>query len=215
MVKFTDTQRKIAVLLLHAPKTADELVHQLNLPALEANEALKEMLKLKLVKIEGYPAKYRLMDNIIEAVKRRKEIQEKDPFELRLKAVIEFKAVEEKLIDKMVSDIEAKLRKEKNFTIYEIFRAKPIKEGTHYSSYLELNFSAADFSTVVQFMYYYGPTSIEVIKPQKVTIAMDDLQDALMDMAEMIQSYNASMLKYMEKEELDEFAKSLYKPSSE
>jgi len=42
---------------------------------------------------------------------------------------------------------------------------------------------------------------------------MDDLQDALMDMAEMIQAYNASMLKYMEKEELEEFAKNLYKPS--
>jgi len=213
MVKFTETQRKIAVLLLHASKTADDISKQLNLPLIEVNDALKGMLKLKVVRLEGYPPKYCLMENIVEAVKRRKELQEKDPFELRLKAIIEFKAVEENLIEKMVSEIEAKLRKEKNFTIYDIYRAKPIKEGTHYSAYLEVNFSVADFSTLIQFMYYYGPVSVEVIKPQKIVISMDDLQDALMDMAEMIQAYNASMLKYMEKEELEEFAKNLYKPS--
>ena len=65
---------------------------------------------------------------------------------------------------------------------------------------------------MVKFMYFYGPTSVEVLKPQKVVLAMDDLQDALMEMAEMIQSYNEAMLKSMAKSELEDFAKNLYKP---
>ena len=44
---------------------------------------------------------------------------------------------------------------------------------------------------------------------------MDDLQDALMEMAEMIQSYNQSMLKSMTKDELEGFARTLYAPKKE
>ncbi|HZX19847.1 MAG TPA: hypothetical protein VFF13_02435 [archaeon] len=212
MSKFTNTQKKIAVLLLNSPKTVDELNKQLNIPYDELNENLRQMLKLKLLKFEGYPQKYKLTENIVEAVRRRKEIQDKDPFELRLKAIIEFKAVEESFLDKHMSEIQEKINSEKDFTIYDVFKAEPEQDGTQFTSYLELNLSAKDFTSLIRFMYFYGPTSIEVIKPKKVVLAMDDLQDALMEMAEMIQVYNHAMLKSMNKQELDDFAKSLYAP---
>ncbi|MCR4335547.1 MAG: hypothetical protein NUV57_03360 [archaeon] len=212
MSKFTEEQKKIALLLLHSPKTVEDLNKQLNIPYDDLNENLKQMVRLKLIKMEGYPQKYRLMENIAEAVKRRKDIQESDPFDLRLKAVIEFKAVEESFLAKSMDTIEKKLKESKDYTIYDSYRAEPIKEDAQYSAYLELNISAKDFTAIIKFMYFYGPSSVEVLRPKKVVLAMDDLQDALMEMAEMIQLYNQSMLKSMNKDELDAFAKNLYKP---
>ncbi|MEM4326547.1 MAG: hypothetical protein QXZ13_00030 [Candidatus Diapherotrites archaeon] len=205
-------QKKIGFQLVSSPKSPEEISRLLGVSIAEVNSALKEMLKLGLVKVEGYPQKYFLAPEILERVKARKEISEKDPFELRLKAIIEFKAVEETFLFKNMSEIESKLRAEKDFTIYDIFKAKPLQSGVHFSSYLEVNFSIKDFTKIIYFMYFYGPTSVEVIKPNKIVIAMDDLQDALMYMAEMIQSYNEAMLKYIAKEELEDFAKSLYQP---
>lgn len=214
MGKFSEDQKKIAVLLMSSPKTVEELNKQLNIPYDELNRGLKEMLKLKLLKVEGYPQKYKLMDNIVEAVHRRKELAEKDPFNLRLKAIIEFKAVELDFLNKHMDELADKLKNEKDFTLYDTYKAEPVRDEGHYSSYLEISLSAKDFTSIVKFMYFYGPTSVEVIKPRKIVLHMDDLQDALMEMAEMIQSYNESMLKTMSKEELDKFAQELYKPKT-
>ena len=208
--RFSEEQKKIALLLFHSPKTVEELNKQLNIPFDDLNDNLKQMLKMKVVKIEGYPQKYSLVGSIVEAVKRRKEIQEKDPFDLRIKAIIEFRAVEEEFLKKNIDEIEEKLRKDKHFMVYDLFRAKIIQEGSHYTSYIEVNLSARDFTSIVRFMYFYGPTSVEVLRPQRVVLAMDDLQDALMEMADMIQVYNDAMLKSMSKGEMEEFAKSLY-----
>ncbi|MCR4368320.1 MAG: hypothetical protein NUV67_00240 [archaeon] len=212
MSRFTDEQKRIALLLLSSPKTVEDLNKQLGIPFDDLNDSLKQMVRLKLVKVEGYPSKYKLMENIVTAVRRRKEIAEKDPFDMRIKAVIEIRAVEEDFLKKNMDTLEKKLRENKNYTIYDIYRAKAISELNHYTAYLEVNMSAKDFTSLVQFMYFFGPTSVEVLKPQKVVLSMDDLQDALMEMAEMIQSYNASMLKSMSKDELEEFAKGLYQP---
>lgn len=213
MSRFTHEQKKIAFALLQSPKAVDELNRALGLPFDELNDSLKQMLKLGLVKVDGYPQKYRLAESVIDGVRRRKDIAESDPFELRLKAVIEFKGVEEKFLEKHLKEVEGKLRAQKPLTIYDVYRAPPLKHGEHYSSYLEVNFSARDFTAIVQFMYFFGPTSVEVMKPAKLTLSMDDLQDALMEMAQMIQSYNQAMLKSMAKDELGEFARNLYKPA--
>ncbi len=215
MVKFSEEQKKIASSLFSSPKTVDELNSQLKIPFDELNSQLKHMLKLELVKVEGYPQKYKLAESVSKGLARRREIAEKDPFDLRIKAVIEFKAVEEEFLEKHMKDIEGKLRKDPNYTIYDIYKAKPEKLGGHYSAYFEVNLSAKDFTSIVKFMYFFGPSSVEVIKPSKVVLSMDDLQDALGEMAEMIQSYNAAMLKSMAKEDLESFARKLYAPKGE
>ena len=112
-----------------------------------------------------------------------------------------------------MTELEKKLKSDKNYMLYDVYRAEPVEEDGHYSAYLEINLSARDFTSMVKFMYFFGPTSVEVLKPKKVVLAMDDLQDALMEMAEMIQSYNMAMLKSMNKDELENFAKGLYKPT--
>ena len=207
---FNPLQKKIAITILDSPKTVDELNKLLEVPFDELNDNLKHMLKLKVVKVDGYPQKYSLVENIKEAVMRRKEIQEKDPFDLRIKAIIEFRAIEEDFLNKKMDELEKKLKGEKGYTIYAVYRAKPIEEDGTLTSYLELNISAKDFTELVKFMYFYGLSSVEVLRPKKVVLSMDDLQDGLMEMSEMIHSYNNAMLRSMSKDELNEFSKSLY-----
>ena len=212
---FTEGQKKIAFSLYNSAKSVEDLNRQLGIPYDVLNSQLREMLKLGLVKVEGYPQKYVLAEAVAKGVRRRKEIAEKDPFELRLKAVVEFKAVETTLLEKQMKEIEEKLHKDKRFTIYDIYKAPPQKVGEHYSSYMEVNLSAKDFTSIVKFMYFFGPSSVEVLRPEKVVLSMDDLQEALMEMAEMIQSYNMAMLKGMARDDLEKFSKEIYAPKKD
>jgi len=58
MGKFTQGQKRIAVSLFNRPKSVDELSAELKMPFPELNDALKQMLKVSVVKVEGYPQKY-------------------------------------------------------------------------------------------------------------------------------------------------------------
>ncbi len=208
--RFSEEQRRIAVLLMSESKTAEELNKQLNIPYDQLMKELKEMLRLKVISQEGYPPKYKLKPDIYEAIRKRKEIEAEDSFKLRLKIIIEAKAIEQDILKKQMKDIEKALRKEKDFTIYDIRRARIIKDGEYYSAYQDINLSVRNFKALVKLMYFYGPVSAEVIKPNKYEIAISDLQEGLADMAHMIQSYNQYVLELMSRKELNEFYNKLY-----
>lgn len=207
----TEVQKQIAALLFGEPKTVEELHKKLGISEGEIMEHLRGMLRLEVVeKQDGFPVRYGLIGKISEGVHKRREIGETDAYKLRIKAIIEAQALEETLLKKALGDIEAALRKEKDFTVYDITTAEPMQDGEHYSSYLEVNISARSFRALVKFMYFYGPSSVEVVKPSKFEISLQDLQDGLMDMADMIQSYNRYVLNLMSKKELSEFNQRLY-----
>ncbi|MFH1224554.1 MAG: helix-turn-helix domain-containing protein [Candidatus Diapherotrites archaeon] len=207
----TEVQKQIAALLFNEPKTIEELHKKLGISEGEIMGHLKAMLRLGVVeKQDGFPVKYGLISQISDSVRKRKEIGETDAYKLRIKAVIEVQALEETLLKKALGDIEAALRKEKDFTVYDVLVAEPVEDGEHFSSYMEVNLSLRNFRALVKFMYFYGPSSVEVIKPAKFEILLHDLQDGLMDMAEMIQSYNRYVLNLMSKKELEELSRKLY-----
>jgi hypothetical protein len=131
-----------------------------------------------------------------------------------LKAIIEAQGIEETILEKELKKIEESLRKEKGFTIYDIALAKTVKSGEHYSSYLDVSLSVKDFRSLVRLMFFYGPVSVEVIKPEKLELTADDLQDAIVDMGEMIQSYNNYIMKSMKKEEIEKFNQKMYKQAA-
>lgn len=208
--RFSEEQKRVALLLMSEPKTAEELNKQLSIPYDQLMKELKEMLQLEVITKEGYPPKYELKKEIYEAVRRRKEIEAEDPYKLRLKVIIEAQAIEQEILKKQRKDIEKAIRKEKDFTIYDIKHARIIKSREHYSTYMDINASVRNFKALVKLMYFYGPISVEVIKPNKYEIALSDLQEGLMDMAYMIQSYNQYVLKLMSRKELSEFYNKLY-----
>lgn len=211
MGRFTEEQKRIALLLLHEPKTAEELNKQLSIPYNKLMEELKGMLKMDVIEREGYPTKYRLKENIAKEVQRRKQIAEDDINKVRLHAYIEMQAIEEELLKKQMAKVKEALQQEGQLTIYALEEAEPVKQGEYYSSYLDVNFSASDFSSLIRFMFFYGPSAIEVIKPNKIEFSAQDLQDGLVDLADMIQKYTQYITRMLTREELDKFHAELYK----
>jgi len=209
--KFTENQQKIAHMLSNGPKTAEELNEKLKIPLNEVSQELKEMMKLKLIRQDGYPLKYSLSPEIDSKLKERKAIAMEDHYKLRLKIITDVQAIDESLAMKSLDEVEKALRNEKDFTVYDLYKAPPTKEGEHYTSYLEGELSVKDFPSLVRLVYFFGPTSIEVLKPEKLEIPVDELQDGLMDMVEMVQSYNYHILKMMNRKELESFQRKLIK----
>jgi DNA-binding Lrp family transcriptional regulator len=210
MPKFTEEQKKIAMLLLHGPKTMEDLNKQLNLPYNKLSEEIKEMLKVGVIIKEGFPTKYKLKEKIALEVLRRKKIAEEDNNAIRIRAYIEMQAIEEDLLKKNLEKLAEAMQKDQNFTVYSLEKAKIVQESEYYFSYIEVNLSIKDFDSLVKFMYFYGPSSIEVISPDKITFASHDLQDGLINMADMINKYSAYIAKKLNKEELDKFQEKLY-----
>jgi len=212
MPTFNEDQKRISLLLLHKPKTIEELNKQLNIPHSQLNNELKEMLKVGVLEKEGgFPTKYKLKSSITEAVLKRKEIEAGDENRLlRLRAIIEASAIEQELLEKSLKKIEAALKKEENFTVYDCILQKTIKEGEHFHSYLEVNLSVKNFQALMRLMLFFGPTSVEIIKPEKYELSIQEMQDGLMDLAEMVHAYNDYLLKQMNKRDLEEFHNKLF-----
>jgi len=211
MSRFTEDQKRIALLLLHEPKTAEELNSQLNIPYDKLLDELRGMLKLKVVEKQGFPTKYRLKDNIADEVRRRQQLGEGDSNLVRIRAFIEIQAVEEELLKRQLDKLSKAIKKEKAFNVYDIQRAKIEEADERYSSFLEVNFSVKDFSALIGFMLFYGPTAVEVLKPEKLELGAQDLQEGLVDIADMVNKYAAFIASKMNKQELDDFYNRLYK----
>jgi len=206
----SEEQKRIAVLLMHEPKTVEELNKQLAIPYDKLESELRDMLKKEVVSKSGFPTKYSLKTEILSKVKKRKEIESEDTHKLRLKIIIEGQAIDQDLLKRQLDNIEASLRKEPNFTIYDLALQKIIKEGEHYSSYLDVNLSVKDFRALMRLLFHYGPTSIEVIKPTKIEFTAGELQDGLVDASSLVQGYNEYIIKLLNKKELSEFYSKLF-----
>jgi len=210
MPGFSDEQKKIALLLLSEPKTEEELHKQLNLPYDKLGIELKQMLKLNLVLKEGYPTKYRLRQDIIDELAKRKKISEEDSFKIKIRAMIELKAVEETLLKKHLDKIGEALKKEEKFTIYGLTNAPIIEEDEMYSSFVEVTLTVKDFPALIMFLFYYGPTSVEVIKPSKIEFSQYEFQEGLVSLSDIFQKYAEYFSKKMTKAEVDKFYKEIY-----
>lgn len=212
MERFSNEQKRIAhVIFRFGPRTIEEISQKVGMPADAVSRELKDLLKQKLVSVSGYPPKYSLKKEIGQELNRRKEMSSQDQNSLRLKMIIDVQALVEEACTKSLSEVEKALRSDKDFLIYDIVTASPVKHEESYTSYLEANMSVKDFKALVKLMYFFGPTTVEVLKPKKFEIGMDDLQEGLMDMAEMIQAYNYYILKNMKKDELERFQKKLFR----
>ena len=210
MPSYTEEQKRIAMLLMHAPKTAEELNNQLNIPFNRLSEELAAMLKMNVVEKEGFPTKYRLKKNISEELARRKQIAETDFNKLRIRAYVEMQAIETELLERQATKLEETMRKDKSFTLYTLEKATTEKHEEYFSTYFDINFSVKDFASLVRFMFFYGPTSIEVLKPSKIEFSAQDLQDGLLEMADMVQKYSTYIQKLLNRQELEKFHKDLF-----
>ncbi|MDO8428253.1 MAG: hypothetical protein Q7S92_03505 [Candidatus Diapherotrites archaeon] len=120
--------------------------------------------------------------------------------------------VEEELLKNSIEQMKTRIEKNPTITIYSLKQEAIQKSNEeNYSTFLEIEFSVKDFESLVKFVYFYGPSSIEILKPEKVEIENNDLQDALMFMADINYKYADLVTKNMNKRQLEEFYQSVFK----
>lgn len=207
----SETQKFIAKSLLAGPKTFDELQKELGGKAPNLLDDLQEMLKLGLASKEGYPTRYILSKEIKDKVGERKKLAEQDPHEIRLNIIIESRSTSKTMALESLKAIEKKLRDSGEFFVYDARHSEAVDEGEHFSAFLEVNLSIKDFKAIVHLIFLYGPSVIEVLKPSKIELSLNDLQDALIDMSSMVQNYVDVAVKNMTKKEIIEFNSKLLK----
>lgn len=208
----TDAQKRIMATLLQKPSTAENLAPQLNLSYGQVMEELKTLMGQKVIeKGEGFPTTYRLVGDVSQKVNQYQEAKAKDPFDLRLRCLIEAEGIEETLVDKALDELSISLKNQPtHFTIYRCDKAIPQANGERFHGFLDVELSIKDFKSIVFLMFNYGPISMEVIKPQKITLEASDLQDALVDMSEWISRYTTFIAEKLKREEIEKFNRQAY-----
>jgi hypothetical protein len=209
MVNVPEEQKRIANFLLNGPCSGEGLQKKLDISKEAFDEVIAKMLKLKLVS-KNKENCYVLKQEIVDEVLRRRRIVEADSFIIRLRVIIDFQAIEKGLLKKHIDKVVEALKKEKVFTVYGIHRAKPAKEGEMYSSFIEVDLSVKNFSSAIRLLFFYGASSVEVLKPDKLAISQYEFQDGLVDLAAIFQNYAKYFMTKMSNEELKKFHNKMY-----
>ncbi len=205
---FNYLQTKVAIALLRSEKDIPSIGKAIGEKDSVIEKELKEMLKLGLVEKEG--DKFRLKSEIVEELRRRRELEEQDSFKVRLKAFVEAKDYSEKAVEKHLETLATRMERDPEFRIYSIEKGEPVQQDELYSGFIEVNFSAKDFTSIIRFVLLTSPTAIEVIKPRKAEFTAFELQEGLMDLAEWVYRYASFVEKHLKREEIEKLNKSLF-----
>ncbi len=206
---FSDMDRKVGLSLYRGAKTPEEIADDIGEDVRDVMESLKKLIKLKIVVKEGYPPRYRLADNIQEALK---PTDWESVEGIKIHAIVEAQSVDENLLKKALENILKKIKKEPGMHIIKqnVSEITSTDVGS-YTGYVELDMAFEGFEPLMRFLFHYGPSVIEVVGPEKIIIDSSDLQRGLLDAAGMIQGYVEYISQLMTKKELEEFNKNLWK----
>ena len=187
-MNYSEEQQKIAKILLEGPKTLEELREASGLDAIQLNEELKELLKIKVV--ERKEDEYKLIDLVEKAVKGQA-----GPIEgnFQVNMIIEATSKDKESVEKQLQLMEDKIKKER-VIIDSIKKMEAIENQGYYNAYLELTISVSSFLDLVLFIISYGPSSIEIIKPKKTELTQNEMQEILHQMSSAVYYYTSLII---------------------
>jgi len=193
---------EIARCLKDGPKTEPELQKMIPGASYELLvEALNNMLSLKLISKDGFPLKYSIHPEVLEKLEQRKEILSKDDNPIRAHIIIESKANDKTTLRTFMEDVDKSLRKNPNYVIYNTNIAEIIVQDGLFSTFLSGEVSCPSLDSLFKLIYFYGVTSIDIIKPQKLTIHISELQEAVNGITDLVTNYVEEIYKL--KQELE------------
>ncbi len=210
-LQFNEKQKKLSSALISGPLSLDQLAERTNLKMSEAQEELKFLMQLKLVSLQGTPPQYALKEDVSAELKRRKSIEQDDDNKFRVQMLIEVQGIEETLVKQQAEKILENLRKEPFYKIYAQKVEETTKVDDKYSTFIDVNLSVRDFRAMVRLMFFYGPSSIEVVKPSKIEFTLNDFQDGLVDMTDMVHAYANYIMGILSRKQVEEFNTKLFK----
>lgn len=199
-----EIHKEIGALLLKGPKTADEIAKELKRDIRDVMDALKELITLRLVVKEGNPPRYSLAPHIRIAV-------EEETSGILIHAIIEVEAVEEELLKKALNDIASKLRSEKSFIVKNVTVSDIIRdeETKTYIGHIDTTLVFPSLEPILYFIFFYGPTVVELLTEEKIEVDPSDLQAALILTASMVQGYVSYISRLLGRKEIEEFNREL------
>ena len=185
---YSEEQQKIAKILLEGPKTLDQLREASGLDAKQLNEELKGLLKLKVV--ERKEDEYKLIDLVEKAVRG-----ETGPIEgvFQSNLIIEATSKDKESVEKQLGILEDKIKKER--VKIDFFEKKDVNENDGYfNAFIELTISVDSLLDLVMFIISYGPSSVEFVKPKKVELNQNEVQEILHQISSAVYYYTSLII---------------------
>ncbi len=185
-----ELQAIIGKSLSESPKTEDELLKLIpNANYDQIVSVLKNMLFLKLITKEGFPVKYSLASGIKEKLLERKKISENDKNLIKLTLLIESKSNDKIELRKGMEQITDALKKDEQYLIYNIDIAEIVVHDDLFSTYISAELSCNSINALFRLIYFYGATSVEILKPDKFVVTIYDLQQSAQIITDMTHGY--------------------------
>jgi hypothetical protein len=75
------------------------------------------------------------------------------------------------------------------------------KDMEFFSGVVEVKLMVRDFRWFVSVVMRYGPSAIEIIEPEKVTLSLDEMQSLLADVSEFAQTYSSKIISMLKDDE--------------
>ena len=163
---------------------------------------LKNMLSLKLIKKEGFPVKYSLSDEISKTLEQRKELSNTDRNPIKVSIIIESKSDNKTVLREAMEKILSSLKEDKEYFVYDSSLAEIIVHDDLFSTYISAEVSCKDLFNLFRLIYYYGVTSIDVLKPEKLNVGISDLQNSLQTIVDMVHGYAGMIYELKQKNDL-------------
>lgn len=180
----------IAKSLSKSAKTDTELKEEFpNASYEEILTVLKKMLSLKLIKKDGFPVKYSLSEEILKTLEKRKALSEDDQNIIRVAIIIESKSDDKSALREAMEKILTSLKSDENYVVYDAVIEDIVVHDDLFSTFISAEVSCADLFNLFRLIYYYGVTSIDVLRPEKLNVPISDLQNSLQTMVDMIHGY--------------------------
>jgi len=186
MVEYSKNQAHIALLLSKEPKTVKDLRKELDASLNEIEADLAKMIKLKLIqKQPGFPTKYLA----IEEVRRGVMEEESKVYQFKAHAIIEGQSKSKEQLEYAQKDLIGKMKKDEMLKITGLEEEEIQKGEDNYSTLFSCDVHTKSFEDLSYFVLNYGPSSLELLAPDKIELDRGEAQGLLMDMANMIHTY--------------------------
>lgn len=198
MVAFSPEQQQIARSLLNKQKTIEELREELGVPVTKLNEQLKQLIQMKLVEKTG-ENKYKLIDYVLKGVNMPVEKKEG---EFVFNMIVEGISNDEQALAKQMEVLESKLKAEK-FKLLKFEKSDVAHEKDSYTMFFNADIAVPEFSDIIYLIVQYGPSSVELLEPDKVELDLSQTQTVLNEVASAIHYY-VSLILHLKHKELSE-----------
>ena len=187
-MEFSDTQKAVTKCLLARSKTLEEIRDETKLSAIEVNEAIKTLTKLKLIE-KTDNNKYKLIDYITEKIKEGKtKMAKSDEIVFKANLIIEGAGEIKEQVEKQISILEEKLRKEP-YKFLKIEKSTVELVENTYCMFIDVDVEVPRFKDLIYLIITYGPSSVELLEPARVELSLGEAQDLLNSIVSTVHYY--------------------------